>query len=1000
MSSIGTAPKEMATLTESIKLYDKLPTREDDEKSSDEESFHLPIDDEEAEKRDITLNGKDESEDDILDKFEDANGPEIDPQLEESLLEETDEATKPNIENTEKTSTKKEENSETSSESVSKLVSNETTAQNCDDTKSDDYVNEENKECSDNKKEEDLKKNETFEKDTIIAKNTIVEKDTVPEIDTIVEKDANVEKDTIIEEVNKTGLKENDENVSEIKECVDNEVIDKEVLLNTEKKEEQEEKMECNKVNGDKNIETEDTQGVEDTKKTDEESKESSIQDVEKPEKTEESSEKVETMVAESEKCENSNDSSKSTNSESDLLDISIIRDVEEDDANAREEHAKDVELTDKVENEEEESCDKVSESDVDNEHQEVLEKEEQMEFDEESSSKEDETSVIESEVKQPEDIVEPAEEADKAISETEKTSTIKDVSVNINGEAMEESPIEENLEDKDEAKEKEVENESIDNELASKDKTAEPAVKSGKRSLSEADSEIANKKIKLAESEKELIAPVDIESEKPLPPEEPSILSSFASFMKNKKVSTKLTRSDLEQFCLQKICEAIIHKTDVGELHQKIKQYEGTIDQLRKDVTQLTKQARDLEIVNKKLMNELKVQNGNKKPLVPLKITRSVGLQVKLNFPPDNPRKRLSTNNSPQKPGNVTPGPATRVIRANQPNVRQVGSPQKTMLSKALQPRRPGVVTPVTQKQQPQKRPGPQPRNKINESKSASVIDLTDEDGPKKSGRLMPLSQMKTVTVSQNKTIPVGNNKTITVNQTKTIPLNQQKSSNVRTTIPQGMRLTPTQLKNGNITLPGVVTSSAPLMYVVQPTSSLNQGIMTTTAGGTQKAVIVNFQPTNGVLTSTLNGSAVSVIPTKTANTVQLKTHNPRKHPAPLPMAPVRVAGSMDLKPIPPKPHLSIRKTDTGIMLQWKMPYSLDNYETIASYQLYAYQETNSPPSTDMWRRVGDVKALALPMACTLVQFADKNKYYFAVRSVDVHKRIGPFSDPEEISL
>lgn len=43
--------------------------------------------------------------------------------------------------------------------------------------------------------------------------------------------------------------------------------------------------------------------------------------------------------------------------------------------------------------------------------------------------------------------------------------------------------------------------------------------------------------------------------------------------------------------------------------------------------------------------------------------------------------------------------------------------------------------------------------------------------------------------------------------------------------------------------------------------------------------------------------------------------------------------------------------------------------YEEIASYQLYAYQEGSAQPSTTLWKKVGDVKALPLPMACTLTQ-------------------------------
>ncbi|NXA54353.1 MCAF1 protein, partial [Nothocercus julius] len=136
-----------------------------------------------------------------------------------------------------------------------------------------------------------------------------------------------------------------------------------------------------------------------------------------------------------------------------------------------------------------------------------------------------------------------------------------------------------------------------------------------------------------------------------------------------------------------------------------------------------------------------------------------------------------------------------------------------------------------------------------------------------------------------------------------------------------------------------------------------------------------------------------------------QVHTEPPRPvHPAPLPEAPQppRLPPEAANTSLPQKPQLKLARVQSqnGIVLSWSVMEVDRSCASVDSYHLYAYHEDPSATMPSQWKKIGEVKALPLPMACTLTQFVSGSKYYFAVRAKDIYGRFGPFCDPQSTDV
>lgn len=222
---------------------------------------------------------------------------------------------------------------------------------------------------------------------------------------------------------------------------------------------------------------------------------------------------------------------------------------------------------------------------------------------------------------------------------------------------------------------------------------------------------------------------PEKLEKPKPLVPED-----FFKTYRKN---LADMTRDDLEEFCILKIVESIIDRSSLNEIRTKLKSMAQSIDEYKKKALMLTKQNRDLQVVLKSVQEEQKKVSDTQ--ITPLKITRSVGMQVYMTEK-NTKRKVIPTatnvnvnKNIRAKPGLAGPRapkpitnqqiPVPRLVPAN--NVTASKTPNTPQSAPNLVKVTSPVPNGVKNSTPPPKVPEKRPHSRI----QSDTVDLTDDE-------------------------------------------------------------------------------------------------------------------------------------------------------------------------------------------------------------------------------------------------------------------------------
>ncbi|XP_012921075.1 activating transcription factor 7-interacting protein 2 isoform X4 [Heterocephalus glaber] len=236
--------------------------------------------------------------------------------------------------------------------------------------------------------------------------------------------------------------------------------------------------------------------------------------------------------------------------------------------------------------------------------------------------------------------------------------------------------------------------------------------------------------------------------------------------------------------------------------------------------------------------------------------------------------------------------------------------------------------------------------------------------------------------TFSSNKAFKIGNSETMILDKNQELV----NSQNERMTSMNCEPSNPSEKASERINLPS---------DCVEFVSESNDDVILISVESSNLTTPITSNPTD---IRTIKSTNSSKLPN---DIIEVKDLDSFDHlpplPVPLPPPPELVDKIGDTLP-PQKPELKVKWVlrPMAIALTWNITKIDPRCAPVESYHLFLCHKNTNDKS--IWKKIGEIKALPLPMACTLSEFFASTRYYFTVQSKDIFGRYGPFCDIKSV--